>query len=123
MLLLKNSGVIHEGLAPEMWYALGVAAALKHKMFGLNCVVTALLDGEHNPGSLHPKGLAGDIRTLDLTTSEGSAYLSVLKENLEPLGFDVVWELGPGATPATTQSHAHIEFQPKPGESFWHLGS
>ena len=118
MLLLKDSSVIHDGLKPEMYYALGVAAALKQKMFNLNCVVTSLLDGAHNPGSLHPLGLAADLRTLDLTIGERSAYFDAVKAELEPMGFDVVPE-AVGSTPATTQVHMHVEYQPK-GRIFWH---
>lgn len=123
MLLLKSTAVIHEGLKPEMYFALGVASALKLQMFGLNCVVTALLDGVHNPGSLHPQGLAADIRTLDLTEQQAIEFMTALKATLEPMGFDVAWEGGIGATPATTGQHAHVEFQPKTGEQFWHVSS
>lgn len=120
MILLKDAGVITQGLQPEMYHALGVASALKQKMFALNCVVTSLLDGEHNPGSLHPKGLAGDFRTLDLTIGERQAWFDALKAELEPVGYDVVWEGGVGATPMTTGAHIHIEFDAK-GRQFWHL--
>lgn len=119
MLLLKNSSVIHEGLQPEMFYALGVAAAFKEKLFDLNCVVTSMLDGHHNDGSLHPLGCAVDLRTADLSSAERQAWFDVLKSELEPMGFDVVWEGGVGATPATTGAHIHIEYDPK-GRVFWH---
>ena len=111
--------MITTGLKPEMHYALGVAAALKQKMFALNCVVTSLLDGEHNSGSLHPLGLAGDLRTIDLTNGEKQAWFDELKSELEPVGYDVVWEGGIGVTPMTTGSHIHIEYDPK-GRVFWH---
>ena len=118
MILLKDALVIHQGLQPEMYFALGVASALKQKMFALNCVVTSLLDGAHNPGSKHPLGFAGDIRTLDLTIGERGAYFEAVKGELEHVGFDVVPEVT-GSTPATTQVHMHIEFQPK-DRQFWH---
>src|SRR5882724_3345552 len=119
MLLLKDNSVITTGLKPEMHYALGVAAALKQKMFALNCVVTSLLDGEHNPGSLHPMGLACDLRVIDLTTGEKQAWFDELKSELEPIGYDVVWEGGIGVTPMTTGAHIHVEYDPK-GRVFWH---
>lgn len=119
MLLLKDKSVITFGLQPEMYYALGVAEAMREKMFDLDCVVTSLLDGEHNPGSLHPKGLACDLRTNDLTVGERQAWYDVLKSELEPVGYDVAWEGGVGATPATTGAHIHIEFQPR-DRKFWH---
>ena len=120
MLLLKSSSVITTGLSPEMHYALGVAAALKQRIFGQNCVVTALLDGEHNPGSLHPLGQAADLRTNDLIPEDRQAWFDAIKKALEPMGFDVVFEGGVGATPATSGAHVHIEFQLKAGEQFWH---
>lgn len=123
MLILKDSSVIHDGLVPEMHYGLGVAAALKYRLFGLNCVVTALLDGVHNPGSLHPLGRAADLRARDLREDEAILWYEAIKQELEPMGFDCVWEGGVGATPVTTGAHVHLEFQPKAGESFWHLAN
>jgi hypothetical protein len=118
MILLKDSSVIHDGLEPEMYYALGVASGLHKKMFGTNCVVTSLLGGVHNAGSKHPSGYAVDIRTMDITDSERGVYIQELKDELEPMGFDVVPEKI-GSTPATTQIHAHIEFDPH-DRKFWH---
>lgn len=122
MMLLKSAEVIHDGLVPEMYYALGVAMTLKRQLFGLNMVVSALLDGKHNPGSLHPLGRAADLRTRDLDLDQAIEWKDAIAAELEPLGFDVVWE-GGGATQATTGAHIHLEFQPKPGEEFWHLVS
>lgn len=102
-----------------MYYALGVASALKHRMFGLNTVITALLDGKHNPNSLHPKGKAEDLRAKDLKDTEAISWFEAIRAQLEPMGFDVVWEGGVGATPATTGAHVHIEFDPK-DRQFWH---
>ncbi len=120
MILLKDLTVVYAGLQPEVYYALGVASALRKKMFELNCVVTSLLDGHHNDGSLHPTGEAADIRTVDLTVGERQAWYDSLRDELEPMGFDVVWEGGVGATPATTGAHIHIEFDPK-DRKFWHI--
>jgi len=120
VIILKDSTVIHKGLAPEMFYALGVASCLKHRMYGINTIVTALLDGKHNPGSLHPLGRAADLRAKDLKDSQAISWFDAVRAQLEPMGFDCVWEGGTGATPATTGSHLHIEFDPKEGERFWH---
>jgi len=119
VILLKDSTVEYQGLALEMYYALGVAAGLKARMFGVNLVITSLLDGVHNPGSLHPKGLAADLRAKDLSDRDAISWFEEVKSQLEPMGFDVVWEGGVGATPATTGSHIHLEFDPK-GRTFWH---
>jgi hypothetical protein len=118
MMILKNSSVIHEGLQPEMYYALGVAAGLKAGMFSLNLVVTSLLDGHHNDGSLHPLGRAADVRSSDLTSAGQAEWIKSLQTELEPMGFDVVPEKV-GSTPETTAVHVHIESDPK-GRQFWH---
>jgi hypothetical protein len=118
VILLKDHSVLHEGLQPEIFFALGVAAAVKRVLFGKDCVVTSLLDGKHNCGSLHPKGFAADLRTNDLTEQERYDWFVALKMRLETMGYDVVWEGGVGATPATTGAHIHIEYDPK-GRVFW----
>lgn len=126
MILLKDASVLYAtningvevSLCPEMYYALGVAAALKQKMFNLNCVVTSLLDGHHNDGSLHPMGRAADLRSEDLSAGEQQGWFAAIKEALEPMGFDCVPEIV-GSTPMTTAMHYHVEFDPK-GRQFWH---
>jgi hypothetical protein len=105
-----------EGVCREIWYAIGVAAALK----GGSCVVTSLTDGQHNPGSKHPSGNAVDFRIRDMNNDAAIAWFNALKAHLDPMGFDVCFEGGVGATPATTGAHIHCEFDPKPGESFIH---
>lgn len=118
MIELKDKSVIHEGLQPEMWFALGVASAIKRILFGEDSVITSLLDGQHNCGSLHPKGYAADLRTRDMTEQQRYDWFAALKLRLATMGFDVVWEGGVGATPATTGAHIHIEYDPK-GRVFW----
>lgn len=119
MLLLKDKTVEYQGLADEMLYALGIATALKWRMYNRDNVLTSGLDGTHNPSSLHPKGLAVDLRCLDLTDQEAVAWYHATRALLEPVGFDIVFEGGVGATPVTTGAHMHIEFDPK-GRQFWH---
>ncbi len=126
MLILKDSSVLYSieengaevTLCGEMYYALGVAAGLKQKMFAMNCVVTSLLDGHHNDGSLHPLGRAADLRDNDLTVGEQQGWFDALTEALNPMGFDVVHEQI-GSTPMTTGFHVHVEFDPH-GRKFWH---
>jgi hypothetical protein len=120
MLVLKDSSIEYQGIQPELAYALGVAEVLKRKL-GYNTVVTSLMEGKHNPGSLHPKGRAGDLRTTDMTVEHRLQWFEQLETELKPFGFDVVWEGGVGATPATTGAHIHIEFDPDHDEHFWHL--
>lgn len=120
MLKLKDSGVLVEGLKPEMYGALFLAdQAFADE--GLECIVTAALDGQHNPGSLHSSGWAVDIRNSNCDPGQHDRILIKLTR-LEKYGFDVVDEK-PGATAATSNRHFHLEFDPKPGEKFWHLES
>lgn len=118
MLKLKDDKVVVAGLKPELYFALGIADQA-YADEGLECVITAGLNGEHNPGSLHAQGLAVDIRNSNCTPDEHARILAKLKR-LERQGFDVVDE-DAGATAATTGKHFHIELQPKAGESFWHV--
>jgi hypothetical protein len=116
MLHLKPSVVV-EGLQPEMYFVLGLADQA-YADEGMECTVSAALDGVHNPGSLHPLGYAVDIGNRELTPGQHANIVSKLRR-LEKYGFDVVDE-GTSATAATTAQHFHVEFQPKAGESFWH---
>lgn len=113
MIKLKDNTVNVEGLHPEMYFALGLAE-YAFAAFGKECVITAALDGEHNPGSKHPLGLAVDLHNADLET-EIRLGLFLKLRRLERYGFDVIDER-PGQTGQTTAAHFHIEYDPKPGE-------
>jgi hypothetical protein len=115
MLRLKDASVNTTGTTKEIWFGLGVAAAV-YANYGHDCTVTSLTDGQHNPGSLHAQGKAADLRTRDLEEGIAQNVFNEMKALLDPHGFDVVWEGGVGATPATTGAHIHIEFDPKRGE-------
>lgn len=96
----------------EIKYALDIAA-LVYAKYKYDCIVTSLLDGVHNCGSLHPTGKAADIRSKNMPRNVALHVFDELKKFLSPIGFDVVWEGAKGATPATTAMHIHIEFDPK----------
>ena len=115
MPLIFEPGVNSDGLHDQMWRALGGAEALYRLLAdGKDCHVTALLNGRHNPGSLHPKGMAADLSVHNLSLAEHLAIVAALHAMLFPQGYDVVDEK-PNATAATTGAHIHIEFDPKPG--------
>lgn len=119
MFTLKTD-VLSQNVCREIWYAIGVAQEV-FAGFGATLVVTSLTDGKHNCGSLHPDGKAVDFRVKNLEEVERLKAFDQIKAKLEPLGFDVCWEGGVGATPATTGAHIHAEFQPKQGEAFIHF--
>lgn len=112
MLLIKP-GCNCTGLQPEIFFAAGLAT-LAFARRGHDCVITAGLDGDHNPGSLHARGLAVDIRNENLSSDDFDDVLGELRY-LERFGFDVVNEHA-GQTGKTTAQHFHVEYQPKPGE-------
>jgi len=113
---LKKEVVVTD-VAPAIWYALGRIDEIHMNLFRAGCIVTSLRDGIHNPGSLHPKGLAVDIRTSDLLGMDRQEFASAVSAALGPLGYDVVLE-GLNATAATTSVHLHCEFDPKGAETF-----
>jgi hypothetical protein len=113
MLKLKDDTVNVSGLRGVMFFALGIAD-VAFAYGGHDCVITAALDGDHNPGSKHPLGLAVDIRNVDLDAVMHDMVFHKL-QRLEIYGFDVIDEK-PGQTGKTTASHFHIEYDPKPGE-------
>lgn len=99
-------GVNREGVAPEIWRALGFAEHLLYS-WGYLLVVTSLRDGhDHRPASLHNRGLAADIRTRNFPPGEKRRFAEVLGKHL--VGYDVVLE----------KDHLHFEYQPK-GQETW----
>ncbi|MGE5486501.1 MAG: hypothetical protein ACM3ZB_01615 [bacterium] len=100
MLLLKP-GVRIAGLRPETVLAVVTAERILEEM-GVDCVITAALDGKHTAGSLHYSGAAVDIRSRELAPDDLKKLVARLRECLGE-DFDVVLEI----------DHVHLEFQPK----------
>lgn len=96
-----------------MYFAAG-QAELIYALHGRDCEITAACDGDHNPKSLHPFGLAIDIHNIGLTDTEHADVYAKLR-HLDLYGFDIVDE-HEGQTSKTTAAHFHIEWQPKAGE-------
>jgi hypothetical protein len=103
-----KSNVIIAGASFEIGFACGVAVLQYEQLFHRELVVTSVKDSTHNPGSLHPKGQAADFRTRDLSDHDKASFVRVLRQILNPRGFDLVLE----------SDHLHIEFDPKAGETF-----
>ena len=101
-----------EGACQQLLDALAVADETHKQLFGMEATVTSMLDGKHNPGSLHPKGRAADLRTKDLSPAQLEQWVKRLKAVLTH-DFDIVAEGYKGFTPATTGAHLHIEYDPK----------
>ena len=100
-------GVDASEVKHQIWFAIGFTeAGCQLNDLGW-VVVTSLRDGVHGPNSLHPKGLAVDIRSRDMGAKLPDVF-RLLRIHLEPLGFDCVLEI----------DHIHIEFDPKTGEIF-----
>jgi hypothetical protein len=118
MMKLKDTSVVVIGLSSEMYFAIGLADAA-YADEGLECVITAGLDGSHNTGSLHPEGKAVDIRNQQCSEIQ-LGRIALKLQRLNKYGFDVVNERV-GDTEKTTASHFHIEYQPKEDEIFWHF--
>ena len=113
MIHLKDDSVLIDGLKQEMYFALGIADAA-YAAEGLECVITAGLDGKHMTHSKHAEGFAVDLRSSNLSPDQHSRISASLKR-LEKYGFDFVDESS-HATSNTTAEHFHIEYDPKFGE-------
>lgn len=100
MLMLKP-GVRVSGLRPEILLAV-VVAERAYEAMGVDCVITACVDGKHSPSSLHYAGAAVDLRTRDVPTEQRAALAARLRACLGE-DHDVILEA----------DHIHIEFQPK----------
>lgn len=129
-------GVEYQGVANELWYALGFAGGVRYQMFGRDTIITSLREGTHKRQSLHDDGLAGDLRTVDLTIEETWQWCRAIHKPLNAIGCDVIQEevddaviaelLKRPETPAgmvmkSKHRHLHVEFQPKIGEQFVHF--
>jgi len=104
-----KEGVNSEGVAREMWYALGFLDALYKLLAHNEATVTSLTDGSHHVGSLHLLGRAADIRTRDFGERVKQLIYIEAKWELGPMGFDVLLE----------DDHLHVEWHPKEGKTLW----
>ncbi len=96
-----KQGVKAKGLQPEILLAIQEAREV-YRELGTDLVITSLLDGQHMEGSLHPKGLAVDLRTWHLSKTDRGIAAQRLRVALGP-EYDVVLE----------SDHIHIEHDPK----------
>lgn len=116
MPVFKNDVKLDHPYPREVWYAIGVFDAMLRYELGVQAVITSLNDGNHMKGSKHYANLAIDERTRQLSPDQAQRIFLTVKAILDPQGYDTVWE-GTGE-PGSSGQHIHIEFDPKPGETF-----
>jgi len=98
----KNAGVIIAGLDIRMRPAMIAAEAVYVALGRKEAVITAGLDGDHSAGSLHPYGLAIDLRTgheINFTLDEKQKAVDLLREKLG-IAFQVILHT----------THIHVEY-------------
>lgn len=106
MIKIKN-GVVITGMKPEINLAISITNTVLDR-HGYDCIVTEITGGRHSRHSLHPVGLAVDIRSKHIRVE--SKKIEILGDLREALGdkYDVILE-GLGSV----NEHYHIEYQPK----------
>lgn len=103
-ILLKDNVCI-TNLQPLMCYALIVAARCFWRR-GYDIVVTSGRDGKHRADSLHPEGLAVDLRSKNVKDDE---KIDLLHEIQDELGLDydcLIEDIG------MANEHFHLEWDP-----------
>lgn len=100
MLTLKP-GVRVVGLKPELLIAFVVADGV-YASYGLECVVTSVVDSKHSIGSKHYAGYAMDLRTHHVPADSIKELHRKIQNGLGG-DYDVVLE----------SDHIHIEYDPK----------
>lgn len=93
------------GIQPQLIIGLMLAEQV-FAALSSDCIITSCNDSVHMPKSLHYAGKALDFRTKHLMMPD--KVFAALKSQLEPLGFQVIWEDKGG-----NNQHFHIEHDPK----------
>jgi len=96
-----KAGVRLVGVKPELVVGLTITDSI-FSDYEQRLVVTAVVDGQHQSGSLHYPGMAFDARIAGIPQPILERISAALKDGLGE-DFDIVLEL----------DHLHIEFQPK----------
>ncbi len=107
-----KAGVELDGLKPEMVPAVEAANEVAHQLTGEPTTITSGLDGEHKDGSLHPEGLAVDVRRVDRVVDQfGRVHFPDLAQAIEQTNA-IRAELGDDYDVILEATHVHIEFDP-----------
>lgn len=83
-----------------------LVATLEFAHHGQECVVTSLGDGKHGEESLHPKGLAVDLRSKHLPSGLKQTILQALRIALPQCDILLEYEGQPN-------EHYHLEWDPE----------
>ena len=100
MIFIKD-GVSISGIKAPMVTAIAITDSYFSSIHNV-LTITSGTEGKHKKGSLHPDGLAIDIRSNSLSGITKAEVAAALQERLGAQ-FDVIAET----------DHIHIEFQPK----------
>ena len=92
---------VPETLAVEISRLLPVIDYITSEVCGRTAIITSTTDGNHISGSLHYKGLAVDLRIIDLPDDVQTRYFFALNYALRKL-CDVIHE----------PDHIHVEYSP-----------
>lgn len=97
-----KDGVPTDTLCSVMNMYVNIIAYIHFKLFKIYMVITSTTDGKHMQNSLHYKGLAIDVRTMDKTDIQVNQFVNFLKFHFDKT-LDIVIE----------KDHVHIEYDPK----------
>ena len=96
------NGVWHTSeLSPEIMLGLETLDVVSKELTGNEITVTCGIEGRHGDDSLHPYGMAADVRRWGFT-EEGLKAL-VMRAGVQLKGYDIIIE----------SDHVHIEYDPK----------
>ena len=96
-------GVDVRGIQPEILLARTIAGEIFAR-YGHDAIITSGSEGEHKENSLHPKGLAIDLRIRQMDKRLWPVVAEALGKALGPQ-YDVILE--------AKKLHIHVEFDPK----------
>jgi len=96
-----KTGVRLTGLQPQMVLAAIIAEGV-YKKYGVECVITSGIEGNHSGTSRHYQGFALDIRTRDFKPAD-----------LKNVEHDLKTALGDDFYVLFEGNHFHISFKPK----------
>lgn len=106
-MLRFKTGVSIKRATPQLIMALAIAEQA-FEFHHYDCVVTSGDEGQHSIGSLHPLGLAADLRSKHIASQTiKNSILQMLKTSFDKQ-FDVILEHY-----GEENEHYHIEYDPK----------